>query len=65
MCNRRAPGLTSVFNHDMMVYRTGELYMMNVSYWDGGYALLGVTDPTRAKSPSSSRVTTPSSTSSG
>jgi hypothetical protein len=32
---------------------------------DGGYALLGVTDPTRAKSPSSSRVTTPSSTSSG
>jgi hypothetical protein len=38
--------LTSVFNHDMMVYRKGERYIMNVNYWDGGYVLLDVTDPT-------------------
>ena len=37
--------LTSVFNHDMMVYRKGERYVMNVNYWDGGYVLLDVTDP--------------------
>jgi hypothetical protein len=38
--------LTSVFNHDMMVYRKGDRYVMNVNYWDGGYVLLDVTDPT-------------------
>lgn len=38
--------LTSVFNHDMMVYRVGDRYVMNVNYWDGGYVLLDVTDPT-------------------
>jgi hypothetical protein len=37
--------LTSVFNHDMMVYRKGARYVMNVNYWDGGYVLLDVTDP--------------------
>lgn len=39
-------GLTSVFNHDMTVYRVGDRYVMNVNYWDGGYVLLDVTDPT-------------------
>jgi hypothetical protein len=38
--------LTSIFNHDMMVYRMGDRYVMNVNYWDGGYVLLDVTDPT-------------------
>ncbi|WP_162449831.1 PA domain-containing protein [Phytoactinopolyspora mesophila] len=38
--------LTSIFNHDMMVYRKGARYVMNVNYWDGGYVLLDVTDPT-------------------
>ena len=38
--------LTSVFSHDMMVYRKGERYIMNMNYWDGGYVLLDVTDPT-------------------
>jgi hypothetical protein len=38
--------LTSVFNHDMMVYRKGERYLMNVNYWDGGYVILDVTNPT-------------------
>lgn len=38
--------LTSVFNHDMTVKRVGSRYVMNVNYWDGGYVLLDVTDPT-------------------
>jgi len=38
------PGLTSVFSHDMTVKRIGRRYVMNVSYWDGGYVLLDVTD---------------------
>ncbi|CAN5273981.1 hypothetical protein BH23ACT9_BH23ACT9_09640 [soil metagenome] len=39
-------GLTSIFNHDMMVYKHGDRFVMNVNYWDGGYVLLDVTDPT-------------------
>jgi hypothetical protein len=38
--------LTSVFSHDMMVYRVGSRYVMTMSYWDGGYVMLDVTDPT-------------------
>jgi hypothetical protein len=38
-------GLTSVFSHDMMVYKVGQRYVMTMSYWDGGYVLLDVTDP--------------------
>jgi hypothetical protein len=37
--------LTSVFSHDMTVKRVGKRYVMNMSYWDGGYVLLDVTDP--------------------
>jgi hypothetical protein len=37
--------LTSVFSHDMMVYKVGQRYVMTMSYWDGGYVLLDVTDP--------------------
>jgi hypothetical protein len=37
--------LTQVFSHDMDVYKIGQRYVMNVSYWDGGYVLLDVTDP--------------------
>jgi hypothetical protein len=40
------PHLQAIFNHDMMVYRKGDRYIMNVNYWDGGYVLLDVTDPT-------------------
>jgi hypothetical protein len=40
------PNLTSSFSHDMVVKRVGERYVMNVSYWDGGYVLLDVTNPT-------------------
>jgi PA domain/LVIVD repeat len=40
------PGLTSIFSHDMVVKRIGKRYVMNANYWDGGYVLLDVTDPT-------------------
>ncbi|MQA60267.1 MAG: hypothetical protein GEU86_01985 [Actinophytocola sp.] len=38
--------LRSIFSHDMMVYKVGKRYVMTMSYWDGGYVLLDVTDPT-------------------
>jgi hypothetical protein len=38
--------LTSSFSHDMVVKRVGERYVMNMNYWDGGYVLLDVTNPT-------------------
>jgi hypothetical protein len=38
-------GLTSIFSHDMDVQRFGSRYVMSLSYWDGGYVLLDVTDP--------------------
>ena len=41
--------LQSIFIHDMMVYKVGQRYVMNVSYWDGGYVLLDVTDPRPGK----------------
>jgi hypothetical protein len=37
--------LTSVFSHDMVVKRIGARYVMSMSYWDGGYVLLDVTNP--------------------
>jgi hypothetical protein len=39
-------GLTSVFAHAIGVRRVGHRYVMNATYWDGGYVLLDVTDPT-------------------
>jgi hypothetical protein len=38
--------LTAVFSHDMDVRRFGSRDVMVVDYWDGGYVLLDVTDPT-------------------
>ena len=35
----------AVFNHDMIVKRIGGRQIMLVSYWDGGYVKLDVTDP--------------------
>ena len=37
--------LQSSFSHDMYVVKVGQRYVMNMSYWDGGYVLLDVTDP--------------------
>jgi len=42
-------GLTSIFSHDMDVQKFGSKYVMNVGYWDGGYAILDVTDPRPGK----------------
>lgn len=39
-------GLTSLFSHDMDVQRFGSKYVMSLNYWDGGYLLVDVTDPT-------------------
>jgi hypothetical protein len=39
------PELTEVFHHDVIVKKIGNRFIMSVSYWDGGYVLLDVTDP--------------------
>ena len=38
-------GLTDSFLHDMVVKQIGGRWIMLLSYWDGGYVLLDVTDP--------------------
>ncbi|MFC7614539.1 PA domain-containing protein [Actinokineospora soli] len=40
--------LTQVFHHDMVVKKIGGRQVMLVSYWDGGYVLLDVTNPAAA-----------------
>lgn len=37
--------LTQVFHHDMVVKEIGGRFVMLISYWDGGYVKLDVTDP--------------------
>jgi hypothetical protein len=39
-------GLTDAFLHDMVVKKIGLRFIGLLSYWDGGYVLLDVTDPT-------------------
>ncbi len=39
----------SVFSHDMVVKRIGSRDIMLMSYWDGGYVTLDVTDPASPK----------------
>jgi hypothetical protein len=41
-------GLDSVFHHDMIVKEIDGRQIMLVSYWDGGYVTLDVTDPANA-----------------
>ena len=44
--NQSSPAnLTGSNSHDMIVKRVGERYVMSMSYWDGGYVLLDVTNP--------------------
>jgi len=38
-------GLTESFIHDMTVKKIGDRWIMLVSYWDGGFVKLDVTDP--------------------
>ena len=41
--------LVEIFHHDMVVKKIGrQAQIMLVSYWDGGYVTLDVTDPTKA-----------------
>lgn len=37
------------FHHDVTVKKINGRYIMSASYWDGGYAILDVTDPANAK----------------
>ena len=46
--NQSGLGLTQSFLHDMVVKNIGGRFIMLVSYWDGGYVQLDVTDPTNA-----------------
>jgi hypothetical protein len=41
-------GLTDSFLHDMVVKKIGRRFIMLLSYWDGGYVKLDVTDPANA-----------------
>jgi hypothetical protein len=40
--------LTNSFIHDMIVKKIGDRFIMLVSYWDGGYVQLDVTNPANA-----------------
>jgi hypothetical protein len=41
--------LVEVFHHDVIVKKIGSRQIMLVSYWDGGYVQLDVTDPRNAR----------------
>jgi LVIVD repeat len=43
------PNLVDVFHHDVVVKKIGRRQVMLVSYWDGGYVKLDVTDPRKAR----------------
>jgi len=42
-------GLVQTFLHDMVVKKLGERWIMLLSYWDGGFVQLDVTDPANPK----------------
>ncbi len=46
--NQPELGLTESFLHDMVVKEIDGRFIMLLSYWDGGYVLLDVTDPANA-----------------
>jgi hypothetical protein len=45
----RPSNLRDVFHHDVVVKTIGSRQIMLVSYWDGGYVKLDVTDPRNAR----------------
>jgi LVIVD repeat len=45
----RPDSLGEIFHHDVVVKRIGSRQVMLVSYWDGGYVKLDVTDPRNAR----------------
>lgn len=54
-------GLDEVFLHDMVVKNVGGRQIMLLSYWDGGYVTLDVTDPAAATYIADSDFATPDS----
>jgi hypothetical protein len=52
-------GLTDSFLHDMVVKKIGDRYLLLLSYWDGGYVILDVTDPANAVFLGDSEFTNP------
>jgi hypothetical protein len=55
----RPRNLVDVFHHDVVVRRVGRRQVMLISYWDGGYVTLDVTDPRRARYIGDSDVANP------
>jgi hypothetical protein len=55
----RPSNLVDVFHHDVVVKKVGALQIMLVSYWDGGYVKLDVTDPRKARYLADSDFATP------
>jgi hypothetical protein len=55
----RPANLVEVFHHDVVVKQIGRRFVMLVSYWDGGYVQLDVTDPTHARYVSDSDFANP------
>jgi hypothetical protein len=53
------PNLVEVFHHDVIVKKIGSRQIMLVSYWDGGYVQLDVTDPRNARYLADSDFATP------
>ena len=45
----RPASLRDIFHHDVVVKKIGARQIMLVSYWDGGYVKLDVTDPRKAR----------------
>jgi hypothetical protein len=52
-------GLNSILAHAIGVQCVGNRYVMSATYWDGGYVLLDVTDPTPGNVSMSARSTYP------
>jgi hypothetical protein len=55
----RPSNLVEIFHHDVVVKRVGGRQIMLVSYWDGGYVKLDVTNPRNASYLADSDVANP------
>jgi hypothetical protein len=59
LLQQRPSSLVDVFHHDVVVKKIGARHIMLVSYWDGGYVKLDVTDPRKARYLADSDFATP------
>jgi hypothetical protein len=55
----RPRNLVEIFHHDVVVKKLGARQIMLVSYWDGGYVQLDVTDPLNARYVADTDLTNP------